>query len=398
MEAAILEQQKRKRWGYLGLSVILLLFLGLIYAWSVFRVPLEQEFGWEKAETSLIFSVSMMMFCLGGLVSGVLTARKGVRITLILSAIFLTAGFMLTSRTNSLTGIYLTYGGLAGFGSGLGYNAVISTCVRWFPDKQGLISGIALMGFGFGAMILGTLGASLIVAMGWRMTFFLFGAAFAVIILVAALLLRPASTEFLQALSGTLKKDKSSVEEIDWRSMLHRRNFWFYFLWAILLSAAGLAVINISAAYAGTFLGGDLTKAAAIAGIVSITNGIGRVLFGQLFDSKGYRITMLAVCAVYIIAAGVLVLADFSHSLSILIAAFILIGLAYGGVTPTNSAYTAYFFGQKHYGLNFSIINLNLIAASYLGPVCASGQPFTAFIIIAVLAVLGMVITVAIRK
>lgn len=398
MAVLALEQQKRKRWAYLALGVVLLLFLGLIYAWSVFRVPLEQEFGWAKGETSLTFSISMMMFCLGGLVSGIVTAKKGVRFTLIFSAIFLAAGFMLASRADSLLFIYITYGGLAGFGSGLGYNAAISTCVRWFPDKQGLVSGIALMGFGFGAMILGTLGASMIVDMGWRMTFFLFGVAFAVVILLSAFILRPASAEFLQALSGTLKKDSISVEEINWQQMLKRRNFWLYFLWAILLSAAGLAVINISAPYAGTFLGGDLTKAAAIAGIVSITNGVGRVLFGQLFDSKGYRVTMLGVSVVYIIAAGVLMTADSSQSLLILTAAFILSGLAYGGVTPTNSAFTAYFFGQKNYGLNFSITNLNLIVASYLGPICASGQPYTAFIIIAVLAVLGMGITAIIRK
>lgn len=398
MAVLALEQQKRKRWAYLALGVVLLLFLGLIYAWSVFRVPLEQEFGWAKGETSLTFSISMMMFCLGGLVSGIVTAKKGVRFTLIFSAIFLAAGFMLASRADSLLFIYITYGGLAGFGSGLGYNAAISTCVRWFPDKQGLVSGIALMGFGFGAMILGTLGASMIVDMGWRMTFFLFGVAFAVVILLSAFILRPASAEFLQALSGTLKKDSISVEEINWQQMLKRRNFWLYFLWAILLSAAGLAVINISAPYAGTFLGGDLTKAAAIAGIVSITNGVGRVLFGQLFDSKGYRVTMLGVSVAYIIAAGVLMTADSSQSLLILTAAFILSGLAYGGVTPTNSAFTAYFFGQKNYGLNFSITNLNLIVASYLGPICASGQPYTAFIIIAVLAVLGMGITAIIRK
>lgn len=394
----IIQQQKRLRWIYLAVSVLLLLCLGLIYAWSVFRVPLEQEFGWAKSDSSLTFSISMMMFCLGGLASGILTAKKGVRLTLILCAVFLTAGFILASRVEALWELYLTYGVLAGFGSGLGYNAAISTSVRWFPDKQGLVSGIALMGFGFGAMILGTLGASLITLLGWRLTFFLFGAAFAVVILAAAAVLRPPQHDFLTALSGTLKKDTRSLEEINWRQMLHRRNFWLYFFWAILLSAAGLAVINISTAYAADFLGGDLTRAAAVAGIVSVANGIGRVGFGQLFDSKGYRTTMLSVCFVYLLAAAALLVSDASHSLSILAAAFVLIGLAYGGVTPTNSAYTAFFFGKKNYGLNFSITNLNLIPASYLGPLCACGEPVTVFLLIAVLAFLGAGITVVIRS
>jgi len=104
----------------------------------------------------------MMMFCLGGLASGMLTGRKGPRFTLTACALFLLAGFAMASRIHTLPGIYVSYGGFCGFGVGLGYNATISTIMRWFPDKQGLVSGITLMGFGFGGMLLGTLGAYLV--------------------------------------------------------------------------------------------------------------------------------------------------------------------------------------------------------------------------------------------
>ena len=293
---ALIIQQKQRRWAYLVLSVFLLLFLGLIYAWSVFRIPLEQEFGWSKSGTSLTFSISMVMFCLGGLISGVLTARKGMRITLVLAALLLVSGFGLASQITSLMGIYLTYGGMAGLGVGLGYNAAISTIMRWFPDKQGLVSGIALMGFGFGAMILGTAGASLISLAGWRMTFLLIAASYAVVIALAVVILRPPDADFTAALSGALPKGKEAREEIGWQDMLRRQSFWLFFLWAILLSAAGLSIINISAGYAGTFVGGNLTQAAAIAGVISIANGAGRVLAGQLFDSKGCKVTMYSLC------------------------------------------------------------------------------------------------------
>lgn len=229
MMKALIMQQKRRRWAYLILSVFLLLFLGLIYAWSVFRVPLEQEFGWSKSGTSLTFSISMIMFCLGGLISGVLTARKGMRTTLILAAVLLASGFGLASQITSLMGIYLTYGGMAGLGVGLGYNAVISTIMRWFPDKQGLVSGIALMGFGFGAMILGTAGASLIVLAGWRMTFLLIAASYAVVIALAIVILRPPDADFTAALSESLPKGKAAREEIGWQDMLRRRSFWLFF-------------------------------------------------------------------------------------------------------------------------------------------------------------------------
>ncbi|WP_295581222.1 MFS transporter [uncultured Oscillibacter sp.] len=392
------EQAKKARWGYLILGVGLLLCLGLIYAWSVFRAPLEAEFGWSKAQTSVTFSISMMMFCLGGLVSGIVTGKKGPRFTLVCCAACLLVGFAAASRVQSLPGIYLSYGGFCGFGVGLGYNSTISTIVKWFPDKQGLISGITLMGFGFGGMLLGTLGAGLITALGWRTTFLIFAAAFAAVMLLGAALLRTAEDAFAEAMAAGGPKKAAAVEELPWREMLRRRNFWLYFLWAILLSAAGLAIINESTPYAASFVGGDLTRAAAIAGIVSIANGVGRVLFGQLFDMVGYRAAMLGVSVLYAASTGVLIASLRTGSLPVLIAGFLLVGLGYGGVTPTNSAFVAYFFGRKHYALNFSIINLNLIAASYLGPLCGGGSYLGIFIAIAAFAAVGAVLTLLVRR
>lgn len=391
------EKQKSGRWGYLVLGVVLLLFLGLIYAWSVFRVPLEKEFGWSKAQTSITFSISMMMFCLGGLVSGIVTGKRGPRFTLIFCAVFLAIGFISASRINSLPGIYISYGGLCGFGVGLGYNACISTIVKWFPDKQGLISGISLMGFGFGSMLLGTVGASMITDLGWRRTFVIFGVVFAAIMLIGALLLKSTNEEFLERISSGVKTKRAAVEEIDYHQMLKRKNFWLYFAWAIILSAAGLAIINSSTAYASSILGDNLTRAAAVAGIVSIANGVGRVIFGQVFDSKGYRFTLFAVCITYAAAAIALMASLKAQSMPVLVIAFAVVGLAYGGVTPTNSAFTAYFFGSRNYALNFSITNLNLIFASYLGPMCGNGSYMTTFIAVLVFSVIGLLLSALIR-
>ncbi|WP_295737866.1 MFS transporter [uncultured Oscillibacter sp.] len=391
------ERSKKIRWGYLALGVVLLLCLGLIYAWSVFRAPLEAEFGWSKAQTSVTFSVSMTMFCLGGLASGMITGKKGPRFTLTACAFFLLAGFALASRIHSLAGIYITYGGFCGFGVGLGYNATISTLMRWFPDKQGLVSGITLMGFGFGGMLLGTLGAGLITALGWRTTFLIFAVAFAVIMLAGAALLRTAEDAFVEAVATGGRK-KEAVEEIPWREMLRRRNFWLCFVWAVILSAAGLAIINEATTYAAPFVNGDLTRAAALAGMVSIANGVGRVISGQMFDTAGYRTTMLSISVVYIAASAALTASLKTGSVPILTAAFLLVGLAYGGVPPVNSAFVAYFFGRRHYALNFSIINLNLIAASYLGPLCGGGSYAGIFTAILIFAAAGAVLTLLVKR
>lgn len=228
-------------------------------------------------------------------------------------------------------------------------------------------------------------------------TFVIFALAFALIMLMGALVLRVPKAEFTEVMAAGGKKNSAAVEEIPWREMLRRRNFWLYFFWAIILSAAGLAIINESTPYAATFVGGDLTSAAALAGIVSIANGVGRVIFGQLFDTKGYRSTMLRVSVLYILATVALIASLKTGSLPILVVAFVVVGLAYGGVTPTNSAFAAYFFGRKHYALNFSIVNLNLIIASYLGPLCGGGSYLRTFVAIALFAAVGAALTLLVR-
>ena len=400
MNEKALKRQMSSRWALLVLGVILLLFLGLIYGWSIFRSPLQSEFGWTDSQASLTFSISMMTFCLGGLVGGIINKGKnGFRINLIAAAVLLAIGFFSASNIQSLMGIYLSYGVCCGFGVGLGYNTAISTIVKWFPDKQGLISGITLMGFGFGSMILGTVTGAMIQSMGWRVTFRIFAVAFAIVMVVGALLLRNAGAEFVAYLSqGSSKAVTPAVEEVGAAVMLRRRNFWIYFVWAIILSAAGLAIINSSAPYAQLFVGENLTLAASIAGIVSIANGVGRVIFGGMFDKIGYRLTMLIDCVVFVVASLVLMASFATKSMPVLVIAFILIGLAYGGVTPTNSAFIAYFFGRENYAVNFPIVNLNLIFASFLGPMVGNGGYMMTFGAIIVFAIVGAVLVFLLKK
>ena len=385
------------RWGYLALCTVLLLFLGLIYAWSVFRIPLETEFGWTPSQASLVFSVSMMLFCLGGLVSGIMQRRFSIRITVICSALCMLAGFSAASMAKGLLGICCTYSLLCGLGVGLGYKSCLSVAMSWFPDKKGLVSGIALMGFGFGGMVFGTLSANLIGSIGWRRTFLIFGLLFFAVILIGAFILRAAPPQFTAKMAAG-NKAKASLREMDWKQMISCRQFWLYFAWAVILSAAGLAVMNEAASFAQCFVGEDLARAAALAGMVSIANGVGRIIFGQLFDRIGYRKTMLGVCAMFICASGALLLANSTMSIPVLAAGFILHGLAYGGVTPTNSAYASYFFGAKNYAFNFSLVNLNLIIASYLGPACGSLSYRGTFLAILAFGILGIAMTFGIRE
>lgn len=142
---------------------------------------------------------------------------------------------------------------------------------------------------------------------------------------------------------------------------------------------------------------GDLTRAAALAGIVSMANGAGRILFGQAFDSWGYRRTMVTVCACVALAAAALLLAETTHLIYLLMIGFFLLGFGFGGMATCNSAFIAHFFGTKHYGMNFSLVTCNIIPASFVGPFCSNGSFSVAFLAMLGLAVASFTVTMLIQ-
>ena len=186
-----------KRWLYLGMATISTLFLGLIYAWSLFRAPFSEVFKtWTVAQMSMTFTISMIMFCLGGLIGGQLGKKFGVKVRILIAAVLLLVGFFMVSTLNpadasgSLMKLYIFYGIFGGGGVGIGYNAVITTITKWFPDKVGLASGIMLMGFGLGGLALGSVVTKFIAGIGIFSTFKLLAIAIFVVLLVAAIIIK----------------------------------------------------------------------------------------------------------------------------------------------------------------------------------------------------------------
>ena len=146
------------RWIYVAVGCVVLLFSGLVYAWSVLSGPIAAEFPlWTTAQLSLTFTIVMSFFCLGGLTCGALSARISPRIFLWISALLFLAGFLLTASMRSLPMLYVGFGVVCGLASGFSYNAVLGPVGAWFPDKQGLVSGILLMGFGLSSFLIGKL-------------------------------------------------------------------------------------------------------------------------------------------------------------------------------------------------------------------------------------------------
>ena len=394
------------RWVYAIVGVIVLLFAGLVYAWSVLSTPIAAEFAdWSKAQLSMTFTIVMIMFCIGSLLCGLLSGKLSAKMAVRIGAVLFLLGFFLASRTQSLAMLYIGFGVLCGLSSGLCYNAVMSTMVRWFPDRPGLISGVLLMGFGGGSFIIGKLYQvwTPVEIGGWRVSFLVMGIIIFVVLAICSFFFVAPGADFV---APAAKNGKAAVKtagrEYKPLEMVKKPSFWLYYVWAIALSAAGLALISQASGVVWEASASQTAGAVAtIVGLISICNALGRVLFGGMYDKYGRSLSMQLVNILFIVTSGVLILALTAKSVVVVIIGFILGGLAYSGVTPTNSAFCRAYFGPANYPVNFSLINSNLIFASFGSTVSgalfdASGSYNATFFLIIGLAVVGILCSLAI--
>ena len=296
----------RGRWKYVAAGVGVLLLAGVVYAWSVLSVAISAEFpDWSRAKLSVTFTVLMSMFCVGQVSCGVIGERMKPGSAVRLGGALLAAGFALSAGMHSEAVLYIGFGGLCGFGSGFAYIAVMSSAVKWFPDKRGLVSGILLMGFGLSGFIVGKLFQAYTPAVtgAWRTSFLVMGAAaFAVLFVCGFFTRRPEE-----------KAEQSGGQGggLTTGQMLRTPKFWLYYVWQTGLTCGGLMVISqangILAALPVPVTG---AAAATIVGLISIANGLGRVAFGCIYDKLGRRPSMLLICAMYAAAAAMMIAAE----------------------------------------------------------------------------------------
>lgn len=375
----------KKRWLYLITATLVLLFLGLIYAWSIFRAPFSTIFpDWSVSQLSMTFTISISFFCLGGFAGGLLSKKLSAKARLLIAAAMLFVGFFVVSTLNpenstaSLTKLYIFYGVFGGGGVGLVYNAVISTVNRWFPGKIGFASGVMLMGFGLGGLVLGAATNSLIASVGLFSAFRILSIAIGAISLVAAMLIRLPDDEELHALNSQIKsatKDNQEVfsdvksHSVDYTpaEMLRTASFWFFVLWVVLLNASALLVIN-SAANISIAFGGS----AVLGLIVSLFNGAGRIVAGNNFDRFGIKTSTFVNSAFMMIAGLLLVAGGLTRKFVLIVTGLIFVGLSFGGCPTITSAYINKAYGTKNFPLNFSLTNFSLIPAAITGPMLSS--------------------------
>src|SRR6058998_373786 len=178
------------RWRVVIGGMSMNLALGSLYAWSVFVLPLEKEFGLKRAQTSWVFTIAVVTFAVTFILAGRIQDKLGPRPCALTGALLVSLGFFLASLTTSLLFLYVVFGLIVGAGNGFGYATPIPVASKWFPDKRGLVVGLMVGGYGAGSAIIGPVASAMIGNLGWRQTFAVLGAVFFVMTMMGTWLIR----------------------------------------------------------------------------------------------------------------------------------------------------------------------------------------------------------------
>ncbi|MGC9325533.1 MAG: L-lactate MFS transporter [Desulfomonilia bacterium] len=371
----------RRRWFIACAALLMQLCLGTVYAWSVFKKPMMEAHLWTETQTQGAFMIYNTVFAIAVAFGGTLVDRKGPKIVGTIGGILFGSGLMLTGIANQIHGLgmlYISYGCIAALGGGLGYITPVTTLIRWFPDKRGLVTGIAIMGYGFGAFILGNIAPRLILDAGITVTFLLWGSTSLVLVLAAVMVMRNPPTEWLpEGFVPQVGKISSSQDSFTFEQAVRTPQFWVLWIIFLLSLTAGLGLISqlspIAQDVMVSGLGGSPSQeqirdvvitSGFIVALAGIFNGLGRLIWAWISDTLGRK--MVFILLFLIQSAGYLLLAHTQHIVLFSVIAFFMLA-CYGGSLASMPAFAADEFGPLHIGKIYGVIFTACAAAGFVG-------------------------------
>jgi OFA family oxalate/formate antiporter-like MFS transporter len=344
--------------------------LGTLYAWSVFVAPLEKEFGWKRADTSMVFTIAVVVFALTFIVAGRLQDKYGPFWVSLTGGVLVSLGFFLCAFTHSLTYLFICFGVIGGLGNGFGYSTPIPVMAKWFPDKRGLAVGLAVGGYGAGSAIFGPLAnLKLIPAYGVHTTFMILGGIFLVMTVIGAFLLKNPPPGYKPAgwtPAPATAKTGATTQEFTPSEVLKTPAFYFMWIAYALGASAGLMVISQLVPFAKS-MGIPSAALVTMTLVVSATgNASGRILSGWMSDALGRLNVLRLMIAVSMISMPLLYLAG--SNVSYLYVMVFIVYWCYGTQLSVNGSATADFWGTKNAGINYGMLFTAWGVAGIIGP------------------------------
>jgi OFA family oxalate/formate antiporter-like MFS transporter len=380
--------------------------LGAVYAWSVFRIPLAEAYG-EGTTVSAVnttFSIAILALGFAAFFGGLWMGRSGPRIVaLAAGALYGTGIFLASFSAPSIWILYLTYGLMGGIGIGLGYIVPLATLVKWFPDRRGFITGLAVAGFGAGALVTAPIARALVGSIGLFPTFAVLGVIYFVMVIGAALFMKNPPEGWKPEGWEPSTEERSDRSGIDFELGGALKTWQWYALWAMLFLnvTAGIAIISEASPIAQELTGVEPLVAAGLVSIISIANGAGRFLWAWFSDAIGRKWVFLVM---YLVQAVMFFLIPIIGSTYWVLAvlAFIIVS-AYGGGFGTMPAFNADYFGSANVGKIYGLMITAWGFGGVLGPILISriidttGSYQNAFYIIAGMLLVSSILPFIVR-
>jgi MFS transporter, OFA family, oxalate/formate antiporter len=375
MESGTVSLKTKNRWLIALSAVGIHISIGSVYAWSVFTKPLQQEMGWGLKEISFTFSLAILFLGLSAAFLGHFVEKYGPRAAGTLCALFFGAGMAgagLAIHLDSLLFLYLSYGMIAGIGLGVGYITPVSTLVKWFPDRRGLATGLAIMGFGFAALISSPIINHFIETYGISNTFYILGAAYFVIIFTSAQYLAPPKAGWLpKGMEAGAKKSgaikiKEDLRQLTANEAVKTRQFWALWTMLFINITCGIAILAVASPMAQELVGMSAASAATMVGIMGLFNGSGRIVWASISDYIG-RPNVYTLFFAFQIAAFFM-LPNITAGILFSIIVYMIM-TCYGGGFASIPAYIGDLFGTKQLGAIHGYILTAWAAAGLAGPI-----------------------------
>jgi OFA family oxalate/formate antiporter-like MFS transporter len=352
------------RWLVVVGALVIQVCLGAIYSWSVFVEPLKETFDYTTTQTQIIFSLALATFAIVMILAGKWQDKSGPRIVATAGGLVLGFGYLMANYTSGeFPLLALTVGVIGGAGIGLGYVCPIAACVKWFPDKRGMVTGLAVAGFGAGAWIFAKIASNFIETYDILQAFFYLGLIFLVSVVAGAQLLKNPPEGWKQSKT---KSKKRTVEHFEWREMIKSKQFWVLWIMFVFGAAAGLMVIGSLKPY-GVYSGLSPASAANAVGVLALFNGAGRIVWGTASDKLGRKNAMTLM----FLLQGLMMLAliKMTSSELLLTVAAAWVGFNFGGNFALFPSTTADFFGTKNVGVNYGLVFTAYGVAGIVGPI-----------------------------
>lgn len=404
----ILMGKTKNRWLIALAAIAIQLSIGAAYAYSVYTTPISAEMGWAAKEITYAFTIMMALGGISAAFFGGFVEKQGPRKSAILAAVLFglgQAGAGFAIQIESLGLFLLTYGLLSGLGLGVGYIAPISTLVKWFPDRRGLATGMAVMGFGAGALITAPVAANLIGSFGVSTTFYMLGISYFILIVLGALYIAPPPAGYMPdgmqaAIDSGKKVMKQDLEQLTAKEAVKTRRFWMVWTMMLINVSAGIMIISVASPMSQELIGLSAAGAATLVGIMGIFNGGGRLGWAAISDYIGRPTVFTIFFGLQIVA---FVMLPNITNILVFQALILVIVSCYGGGFSNLPAFIGDLFGTKQLGAIHGYLLTTWSLGGIIGPAIVSqirdrtDSYIPVFYVFIVLVTIGFLISLLIR-